>query len=136
VTEPEPAGRYAAPVGLLLRVVVNALALAAAVWLVDGVELTAGSGGRQVIALLVVAVLFGLVNAVVKPVVKVLSLPLFVLTLGLITFVINALMLWLTAGVAGLVDVPFDVDGFWPALLGGLVVTVVSWLLNVVLPDD
>jgi len=97
---------------------------------------TGGSNTEQAVTLIVVAAIFGVVNAVIKPVVKLLALPLFILTLGLITFVINALMLMLTSGIADLLKVPFRVDGFMAALLGGLVISFVSFLLNVILPKE
>lgn len=120
---------------LITRLVVNAVALWVATLIVSGVEIEQASTQEQVLTLLVVALIFALVNIVVRPVVKLLSLPLYVLTLGLFTFIVNALMLWLTSWVAGLLNVPFTVDGFWSAVLGGLVVTFVSWLLNLLLPD-
>lgn len=92
--------------------------------------------GKKVGTLLVVALLFGLVNFLVKPIVKVLTFPLFILTLGLITLVVNALMLLLTSWLADKLDLSFHVDGFWTAVLGGLIISVVSWALNVVLPDE
>ena len=82
-----------------------------------------------------VAALFGVINLFVKPIVKLLSIPLYIITLGLFTLVVNALMLLLTSWIAGKLGVPFEVDGFWSAVLGGLVISVVSWLLNVLLPD-
>jgi putative membrane protein len=120
---------------LITRLVVNAIALWVATLIVSGVEIEQASTQEQVLTLLVVALIFALVNIVVRPVVKLLSLPLYVLTLGLFTFIVNALMLWLTSWVAGLLNVPFTVDGFWPAVLGGLVVSFISWLLNLLLPD-
>jgi putative membrane protein len=120
---------------LIIRLLVNAVALWVATLIVSGVEIEQASTQEQVLTLLVVALLFALVNIVVRPVVKLLSLPLYVLTLGLFTFIVNALMLWLTSWVAGLLNVPFTVDGFWAAVLGGLVVSFVSWLLNLLLPD-
>lgn len=85
--------------------------------------------------LLLVALVFGVVNFLVKPLVKLLTLPLFVLTLGLFTLVVNALMLMLTSWLAERMDLGFHVEGFWTAVLGGLIISVVSWALNVVLPD-
>jgi putative membrane protein len=120
---------------LIIRLIVNAIALWIATVIVSGVEIESASTQEQVITLLVVAAIFALVNIVVRPIVKLLSLPLYVLTLGLFTFVVNALMLLLTSWIAGLLDVPFNVDGFWAAVLGGLVVAFVSWLLNLLLPD-
>ncbi|MER6911436.1 phage holin family protein [Streptomyces sp. NPDC000594] len=119
----------------LVKTIANASALAVAIWLVGGLTLTGGNAGDKTLTLLGVALLFGLVNWVVKPVVSLLALPLFILTLGLITLVINALMLLLTSWLADSLDLSFHVDGFWAALLGGLIVSVVSWALNVVIPD-
>jgi putative membrane protein len=113
----------------------NALALAAAVWLVSDITLgedDASTGGRTA-TLLVVALIFGLVNLVVKPLVKLFSLPLLILTLGLFTLVINALMLMLTDWIAG---ESFDVGGFGPAVLGGLIISIVSWAVNLVFDRD
>jgi putative membrane protein len=76
------------------------------------------------------------VNFLVKPIVQVLTFPLFILTLGLITLVVNALMLLLTSWLADKFDLSFHVDGFWTAVLGGLIISIVSWALNVVLPDE
>jgi putative membrane protein len=119
---------------VVLWVVVNALALAAATQLLDGITLTAADQGDRALALVVVAVIFGIVNAVVRPVVKVLALPFILLTLGLLVFVINALMLLLTNWVAGQVGVGFHVAGFWTALAGALVITVATWILELLLP--
>lgn len=120
---------------LIIRLLVNAVALAVASWLVAGITLQGATTGRRILTLLIVAAIFGLVNAIVRPVVKLLSLPFIILTLGLLTFVINALMLWLTSWITGKLDVQFHVDGFWDALLGALIITVVGMILNVILPD-
>jgi putative membrane protein len=120
---------------LIIKLLANAAALAVATWVVGGITLQAESTGRKVLTLLIVAAIFGLVNAVVKPVAKLLSLPFIILTLGLLIFVINALMLLLTSWITGKLDVQFHVDGFVAALLGSLVITLVGVLLNVVLPD-
>jgi putative membrane protein len=119
----------------LVKTIANAGALAVAIWLLAGITLSGGSTGRKALTLILVALLFGVVNFVVKPIVKVLTLPLFILTLGLITLVVNALMLMLTSWLAGQFDLSFHVDGFWTAVLGGLIISIVSWALNVVLPD-
>ncbi|MFE9677687.1 phage holin family protein [Streptomyces sp. NPDC006259] len=120
----------------VVKTIANAGALAVAVWLLDKITLTGAGTGKKVGTLIVVALLFGLVNSLVKPVVKVLTFPLFILTLGLITLVVNALMLLLTSWLADKLDVSFHVEGFWTAVLGGLIISVVSWALNVVLPDE
>ena len=120
----------------VVKTIANAGALAVAVWLLDKITLTGDSTGRKIGTVLLVAVVFGLVNAVVKPIVKVLTFPLFILTLGLITLVVNALMLLLTSWLAGTLDLSFHVDGFWTAVWGALIISVVSWALSVVLPDE
>ncbi|WP_327284290.1 MULTISPECIES: phage holin family protein [unclassified Streptomyces] len=120
----------------VVKTLANAAALAVAIWLLAGITLDDHSSlGRRTLTLILVALVFGLVNIIVKPVVKLLSLPLFVLTLGLFTLVVNALMLMLTSWLAEQLDLSFHVDGFWTALLGGLIISVVSWAVNMALPD-
>ena len=118
----------------LIWVVVNALALAAATWLLDGITLTENTTTDRLVTLALVALIFGIVNAVVRPVVKLLSLPFIILTLGLLVFVINALMLMLTGWLAGEFGLGFEVDGFWTAVFGAMIVTVSTWILELVLP--
>lgn len=115
---------------LLLRILINAAALWVAAYLVPGIQ--AGGAG----SILAVAVVFGLVNALVRPILKLLSCPIIFLTLGLFTLVLNALMLMLTAWVGAQLGIDFKVAGFWPsAFLGALVVSVVSTVLSWFLPD-
>jgi putative membrane protein len=123
-------------VRFLLWVLVNALALAAATWIMGGITVTADTSGGRVLTLVGVAVVFGVVNAVVRPIVKLLSLPLIILTLGLMIFVVNALMLMLTSWLSGKLDLGFHVDGFWTALGGAFIITVATWLLGLVLRED
>jgi putative membrane protein len=118
----------------LLWVIVNALAVGVATALLDGIELTGSTTGEQVVTLLVVGLVFGVIDSVVAPVVKLLSLPFILLTLGLLLFVINALMLMLTGWVADQLGLGFSVDGFWTALLGAIVITIASWILEAVFP--
>lgn len=126
---------------LVLSFVLNAIAIWVAAWLVSGIELSHGTDleaqvtPEALTTLLLVAVVFVLVNAVVKPILKLISLPLTIITLGLFLLVINALMLMLTSWLAGLFDLGFSVEGFWPALLGGIVIGIVNWLVNLVMPD-
>jgi putative membrane protein len=120
----------------LVKTIANAGALAVAVWLLDKITLAGGSTGKKVWTLLLVALVFGLVNFLVKPVVKVLTFPLFILTLGLFTLIVNALMLLLTSWLADKLDLSFHVEGFWTAVLGGLIISIVSWALHMVLPDE
>jgi len=114
---------------LLLRLVGNAIALYAASTLIDGIQFGAG-GEVDFGSLLAVTLIFGVVNAVIKPVVKVVTCPAFLVTLGLFTFVVNALMLLLTGWLAGILNVDFQVDGFGAAFLGAIVNSFVSFLLS------
>jgi putative membrane protein len=119
----------------VLWVVVNALALAAATALLDGIRLTGATTQDRVVTLVLVAIVFGLVNAVVRPVVKLISLPFILLTLGLLVLVINALMLLLTGWLSTQLSLGFRVDGFWTAVGGGIVVAIATWVLHLVLPE-
>ncbi len=111
----------------VIRVLINAAALWVADQLLDGITLSG-----NIWAILLVALVFGLINAVLKPILKLLSLPVLILTLGLFALVINAALLLLTDA---LMD-DLTVDGFWSAVLGGLIIAVVSAVLSRVLPDD
>lgn len=113
-------------------VAVNALALAAATWLLDDIRVT---GDNEALTLIGVALIFGVVNAVVAPIVKLFSLPFIILTLGLLIFVINALMLLLTEWLANQFGLNFHVDGFWTAVLGAIIISIASWALELVLPE-
>ncbi|WP_338671525.1 phage holin family protein [Streptomyces sp. SCSIO 30461] len=119
----------------LVKTIANAGALAVAIWLIQDITLTGDTAGQKTLTLILVALLFGLVNFFVKPIAKLLTFPLFILTLGLFTLVINALMLMLTSWLADKLDLGFHVEGFWTAVLGGLVISIVSWALNIVLPE-
>jgi putative membrane protein len=118
---------------ILLRLVINAVALLVTSWIVPGIHL--GAAGRHPTkhdwtTLLIVALIFGVVNAVIRPIIILLSLPLQIITLGLFTFVINAFMLLLTGWIAQGMDLGFRVDGFVPALVGALIISVVSFALS------
>jgi putative membrane protein len=114
----------------LMRMVVTAIALWVATRLVSGITFH-GSW----ISLVGVALVFGVVNAIVRPVLGFLSFPLFILTLGLFTFVLNALMLLLTSALARGFGIDFHVSGFWAAFWGAIVVSIVSFLLSILIPD-
>ncbi|MCD0482267.1 phage holin family protein [Streptacidiphilus sp. ASG 303] len=120
----------------VVKTLINAAAIWVAAWIVDGIVLSGGSTGQKILTAVLVALVFGLVNGLIKPLVRLLSLPLFVLTLGLITFVINALMLWLTSWASDQLELDFHVEGFWSALLGSLIISIVSWGLNLAFGDD
>ena len=115
-------------VWLLWRLLINAVALGLATRIVDGISFT---GDWRL--LFVVALIFGVLNALVRPLLTLLTLPLMILTLGLFTFVLNAFMLWLTSRISDAADLGFHVAGFWPAFRGGLVVSLVSFALSMFL---
>jgi putative membrane protein len=122
--------------GILIRLAIGAVSLWIATLVIPGITLSTDSIPRAVITLLVVAAIFGIVNAVLRPIIKVIGCGLYVLTLGLVALVVNGLLFMLTSWIAGELDLPFKVDGFWPAaVLGALLVGVVSWLLNMLVPD-
>lgn len=116
---------------LVLRLIINAAALYAAAALVPGIEV---KGGWPTFA--VMALIFGLVNALVRPVIKLLTCPLLIVTLGLFVFVINALMLWFAAWVGRTLGAGFYIEGLRPALLGALVVSLVSCGLTLLIPAE
>jgi len=119
----------------LIRVLASAAALAVATAVVPGIELTTGSVTSKVLTLLAVALIFGVINAILKPIVKIVGCLFYILTLGLIALVVNALLLWLTSWLAGKLNLPWHVTGFWPAFWGALIVSVVSWLLGILIRD-
>jgi putative membrane protein len=120
---------------LLLRLLANAAALAVATFLLSGITLTASTTGQKVFTLLVVALIFGILNSLVKPIFKLVTAPIVLLTLGLFLIVINACMLLLTSWISGQLDLGWHVDGFWVAVVGALIVSVVSFFLNAFVPD-
>ncbi len=110
----------------IIKVLINAAALWVAARFVPGIELTA-----DVWQILLIALVFGLINAVLKPILKVLSLPVIILTLGLFAIIVNVILLAITAG---LMD-GLTIVGFLPALLGAIVISIVSAILNAIIPD-
>lgn len=119
----------------VLRVLINGVAIWLATQLLSGMHVKVAGGGftgSTVGVLLLVAFVFGLVNAIVKPIVAVLSLPLYVLTLGLFTLVVNALMLMLTAWITSHASWGLQVDNFGTAVVGALIISIVSWVLSLV----
>ena len=122
----------------LIRVLINAVALWAAAGLISGISFgDEEAWTAKIVTVVLVALLFGLVNAVIRPIAKVLSFPVIVLTLGLFTFIVNAFMLQITEWIAEPLGLAFTIDEFfWDAVLGAVIITLVSWLLSVVLPED
>ncbi|MER7268991.1 phage holin family protein [Micromonospora sp. WMMD712] len=123
--------------GLLIRLGSTAVAFWLATLLIPGITLDTGSAVEAIVTLLLVAVIFGVVNAVLQPIVKTVGCGFYLLTLGLIALVVNGLLFLLTSWIAGEAGLPFHVDGFWPeAVLGALFVGVVTWLLGAALDRD
>jgi putative membrane protein len=123
---PQPVNRWHRARALILRWLISTLSIFAAVYLIPGISFT-GPGWQ----LGIVALVFGLVNVALRPLLTLLTCPLIILTLGLFGLVINALLLLLTAQIAASLGVQFTVAGFWPAVLGGLVISIVSIILNI-----
>lgn len=111
----------------IVRLVVNALALSVAAYIVPGIRLTGGAG-----SLLLVAFVFGLVNAILKPILLILSLPFLLLTLGLFAFVVNGLLLMITAALTE----HLAVSGLWAAVLGSIVISLVTMIMGGLLRDE
>ena len=125
--------------GFLIKTVVNGIALWVAALAVQGISLgeEAPELSTRLLTILLVALVFGVINAVVKPIAKFLAFPAIVMTLGLFTLIVNAAMLWLTSWFSGQVGLDFSVDNFfWTSVIGGIVITLVSMILNVLVPDD
>lgn len=119
-----------------LQTVINAVALWVAAWAIPGITFGGDSTGQVVKTVVIVALIFGIVNAFIKPILKLISLPLIILTLGLFVFVVNALMLELTSWLAGKLNLAFHVDHFfWDAVFGALIVTFVSMILSFLKTD-
>lgn len=115
----------------LLRWAINAAGLFAAIWIVPGINFFGEWTG-----ILWIALIFGLLNALVRPLLKFLTCPLIILTLGLFTIIVNTLMLILTSAVGQSLGLAFTVDGFWSALLGSLVISLVSVVLSIFVRDE
>jgi len=111
---------------LLLRWIINAAAVYAAIWAVPGIRAEGG-----LVTCFAMALILGLVNAIIAPVIKLLTCPLVLLTLGLFTLIINGAMLLLASSIGSGLGLAFQVDGFFAAFLGALVVSVVSFVLSV-----
>ncbi|HTW04734.1 MAG TPA: phage holin family protein [Streptosporangiaceae bacterium] len=120
---------------VIVHVLITAAALAVATAVVPGIHLLAGTTLAKAVTLIVVALIFGVVNAVLKPIIKTVGCVFYILTLGLAGLVVNALLLMLTSWVAAKLSAPFHITGFWPAFWGAIIVSVVSWVLGIVLRE-
>lgn len=123
-------------VKLLIWVVANTLALAAAAWILDGISFAGADWQEKLLPAILVAVILSVVSLYLAPTLKLLSIPFVILTLGLFLLVINALMLLLTGWVADQFDIGFRVDGFWNALFGSIIISIVGALARSLLPEE
>ncbi|GAA0965770.1 phage holin family protein [Frigoribacterium faeni] len=120
----------------IVRLLVNAVALWLTTLIVSGVSVDAyGTGGttETVLTYLLVALIFGIVNGVVGTVIRVVAFPLYVLTLGLVSLIVNGLLLGIVAWISGLIGFGLDIDGFWWGVLGALVLAILAWLIGIVI---
>ncbi|MFN8470673.1 MAG: phage holin family protein [Anaerolineae bacterium] len=120
---------------LLLRIIINALAVAVTIYLVPGIQGPHLTNLNAVFQYLVIGIIFGLVNALLKPILTLLSCSLVMLTFGLFIFVINGFLLWLTSVLAQWLGIPFTIDGFVPLVVGTILISIVSFVLNVLVPE-
>ena len=120
-------------VKFFVRWVINAMALYAAIFLLDGRGVQFTGDWLSIIWL---ALIFGLVNAFLRPVLQLLTCPLIILTLGLFTLLINTFLFWLTGWIGEAFGLGLTIEGFWPAFLGGLIVSIVSIVLSMLVKDD
>jgi putative membrane protein len=122
--------------GIVIRLAISAVALWISTLLVSGITVDTDSVPGKIGTLVAVAAIFGLVNAILRPIIKTIGCAFYVLTLGLIAIVVNGLLFMLTDWIADVLGLPFNVESFWPdAVLGALIVGVVSWLLGMLVPD-
>ena len=117
------------PRAILIRLVINTVAILVAAWLVDGIYVRDWQGA------VLAGAIFGVVNSLIKPVIRTLACPLYMLTMGLFALVVNALMLVLTSWIAKQADIGFNVDGIGAAVIGALIVAIVAWFVATVIPD-
>lgn len=124
----------------IVRALINALAIWVATLVIPGITIDPKGGqafANQFLTFVAIAVIFGLVNAIIKPVVKLFSIPFYILTLGLFTFIVNAFMLQLTSWLSSALTLTFHVQHFlWDAILGAIVVSLVSLVVSLILPDS
>jgi putative membrane protein len=120
----------------VIGVIVSAAALAVAAWAIPGIQVTGHSDASKAGTLIVVALIFGIINTVLKPIIKTIGCAFYVLTLGLAALIVNGLLLWLASYIAGQLTLPFHITGFIAAVEGALIVGVVSWLLHLILGDE
>jgi putative membrane protein len=121
---------------ILLKLIITAIAVWIATLVIPGIHLHAHDTADKIGTLVVVALIFGIINAVLKPIVKVLGCLAYAITFGLISIVVNGLLFWLASYIAGKLSVPFHITGFVPAVLGALLVGIVGWVLSLIVDRD
>ena len=121
---------------ILIKLIVTAVALWVATLLIPGIHLHTHSTTGKIGTLVVVALIFGIVNAVLKPIVKTIGCLAYAITLGLISIIVNGLLFWLVSYIAGKLSIPFHITGFVPAVLGALLVGIVGWLLSLIVDRE
>lgn len=121
----------------MIKVIVKILIVAVALWvstlLVPNIRVTGGTATEQAFTLVAVALIFGIVNTLLKPIIKIVGCAFYVLTLGLFALIVNAGLLLLTSYLAEQLKLPFEVTTFWAAFFGAIIIGVVSWLLDLIL---
>ncbi len=121
-----------------MRFVIRTLITALALWVatvLPGISVSGGNAGEDALTLIAVAIIFGLVNAILKPLVMIFGCVFYIVTLGLIAFVVNALLFLFVDWIAQELGLPFHVAGFWSAFWGAIIVSLVSWAVNLAIPD-
>ncbi len=121
---------------ILIKLIITAVALWIATLVIPGIHLHTHSTTGKIGTLVVVALIFGIINSVLKPIVKTIGCLAYAITFGLISIIVNGLLFWLASFVAGKLSVPFHIDGFIPAVLGALLVGVIGWVLSLILDRD
>lgn len=117
---------------ILLKLIITAVAVWVATLVIPGIHLHTSSTSGKIGTLIVVALIFGIINAVLKPIAKTIGCLAYAITFGLISIVVNGLLFWLTSYLAGKLSVPFHITGFVPAVLGALLVGIVGWVLSLI----
>jgi putative membrane protein len=121
--------------GILIRLAVSAFTLWLATLVIPGITV-GGTTGKKVLTLILVAVIFGVINAILRPIIKTIGCWAYLLTLGLISLVVNGALLMLTSYISDKITLPFHVAHFWPdAILGALFIGIISWVINMLVPD-
>jgi putative membrane protein len=121
---------------ILIKLVITAVAVWIATLVIHGIQLHTHNTTEKIETLVIVALIFGIINAVLKPIIKAIGCFAYVITLGLIAIVVNGLLFWLASYVAGKLSVPFHITGFVPAVLGALLVGIVSWVLSLIVDRE